>query len=194
MKNKILSKILMPIILSVFSFSCAIAPKTLKDKTLDDLYLILSDEEYEGIIACENDDELKLFVNEFWENKNAEDKERNENTFWEYSKRLEYANKKYPDKKGWGRSERKRIYLLYGEPSYIENREFVDEFISEYSVIKSAEIWYYMRPRKSVVMKSEGDEFTKGEMKFIFADMTGSGEYELIYSTEEATDIDGRLY
>ena len=194
MKSKKSRIILSLILLTIINLSCAISPKGLKEKTLDDQYLILSEKEYDEIKSCENEDKLKLLVNKFWINKKEEDAEKKENIFLEYSKRLEYANKNFPDKKGWGRSERKRIYLLYGEPAYIEKQEFVDELISRFAVIKSMEVWYYMRPRKSMIMQSGGDEFAKGEMKFIFADMTGSGEYELIYSTEEASDIDARLY
>lgn len=187
-------QILLVILTLLMIVGCAIPEKGLKEKTLDDLYLILSEEEYDKIEKCEDDDEIKNLIESFWESKKIEDVKNNDSSYFDFAQRLKVANERYPDRKGWGRSDRKRIYLMYGEPAYIEKREFVDEFITEFSVIRSLEIWYYMQPRESIIMSSGGDGFYTGEMKFMFADMIGYGEYKQIYSTEDASEMDARLY
>jgi GWxTD domain-containing protein len=180
------------ILFVTFAFSgCAIAPKSYKEKTLDDLYPILTEEEYQTFKSLESKNKMNIFLEEFW--RNVDSTSDNSEFKNEYLQRLEYANKHFPDQRGWGRSDRKRIYLIHGPPSYVDKRELTNIQIETFSTIKAIEIWYYMKPGSNNSLPSSGDDLHKGEQKFIFADMTGNGIYQILYSSEESADIDVRL-
>jgi GWxTD domain-containing protein len=81
----------------------------------------------------------------------------------DYFQRVERANQQYStmQKKGW-RTDRGRVLLTYGHPSEIER--YPNQVDS-----KPYEIWQY-------------DQIDGGVI-FIFADMTGFSDYQLIHST-----------
>jgi hypothetical protein len=62
------------------------------------------------------------------------------------------------------------------------------------ATIKSMEIWSYLVPGKEDSFASYGDDIDKGERRFIFADVVGSGIYELLFSSEDGSDIDPRFF
>ncbi|HSD62676.1 MAG TPA: GWxTD domain-containing protein, partial [Ignavibacteriaceae bacterium] len=90
----------------------------------------------------------------------------------EYFGRVEKANKLYTNiqRKGW-KTDRGRVLLLYGDPSEIERYpNQVDT--------KPYEIWHY--------------NDLEGGVIFIFADLTGFSDYQLVHSTKrgEIQDVD----
>ena len=80
----------------------------------------------------------------------------------EFIKRIKYANEHFstPFKKGYY-TDRGRIYIRYGQPDSRTRRQFEIEY-------KPYEVWEY---------------FSYGGYCFIFADLSGDGEYQLIYSS-----------
>jgi GWxTD domain-containing protein len=103
------------------------------------------------------------FLFNFW-------KARDENTSTpeneykrEYFNRVKLANEKYGamQKKGW-KSDRGRVLIVYGEPSEIER-------YPNQTDTRPYEIWTY--------------EQLEGGVIFIFADLSGFGDYRLIHST-----------
>ena len=66
------------------------------------------------------------------------------------------------DKEGW-QTDRGRVYMIYGEPSEIER------FPNETNT-KPYEIWHYNEIEGGVV--------------FIFGDITGFNDYQLLHSTK----------
>lgn len=193
MKRVLLPQIVSYFLIFVIFISCSSIPKTLKEQTLDDMYPILSEDEYNELSSLNSDKELNLYINKFWQRMDSTS-DLSPNEFRkEYEKRLKYANLHYPDRRGWGRSERKRVYLIYGPPSYIEKQEFTDIPISKFSKIKALEIWFYMTLGNNNSLPSQGDVVYRGEKKFMFADMVGSGFYKAIYSSEGSEYFDDRL-
>jgi GWxTD domain-containing protein len=160
-----------------------------KDKILNDMFPILSIEQFNDLSILNSDDERRDFIWNFW---NEIDSTGNE-TKDDYSKRLEYANQHYPDKYGWGRSDRKKIYLLYGPPLDVERNDYADIPLTVFARVKAIEIWHYGRPEKNGPIKTLFEENSSGEMKFIFADMVGSGNYQILFSSENPGDIDSRI-
>ncbi|MDP2301256.1 MAG: GWxTD domain-containing protein [Ignavibacteria bacterium] len=81
----------------------------------------------------------------------------------DYFKRAEIANSQYStfQKKGY-KTDRGRVFLLYGEPSEIER--FPNQIDS-----KPYEIWQY--------------NSLEGGVQFVFADLTGFSDYLLLHST-----------
>lgn len=188
-----ISKLLVIISTIIALSSCSLAPKTIREKMLDDIYPILSYNEYQEISSINSKEELVKSINEYWDNVDVPNGMSKDEFRAEYKKRLKYANEHYPDRKGWGRSDRKRVYLLYGPPSYIERKELTNIQLSRSTTIKSLEIWMYMSPGNNNSLPSQGDEIHFGEKKFIFADETGAGFYKALYSSEESEYFDSRL-
>lgn len=103
------------------------------------------------------------FLYKFWKEKDEIPETPGNETFMNYFSRVEQANQKYSamKKEGW-KTDRGRVYLLYGEPSEIER--FPNQLDS-----KPYEIWQYHNLEGGVI--------------FVFADLTGFSDYQLINST-----------
>jgi GWxTD domain-containing protein len=190
----------MKLLVSIFSFGLIIlilqgcstlvterTAKTYKKRVQNDMYIILTGEQNRELENLTTDDDINRFLDKFWEGKGIKAKN-------EYMKRLEYANQHFPDKYGWGRSDRKRIYITYGPPLTIDKTNFTDIPIDVITKVKSLEVWYYWHPGKGESSNILCPGETKGEMKFVFADMNGSGFYKIIDSSEDPGDIDSRIF
>ncbi len=81
----------------------------------------------------------------------------------DYLKRIEYVNNQFSvmKREGW-ETDRGRVYLIYGPPNYI------DRYPSE-PEIKPYEIWHYYE--------------LQGGVEFVFGDIIGLGDYQLLHST-----------
>ena len=94
-----------------------------------------------------------------------ENSNSNKNEFYRnYMQRIELSNQKYASmgRQGW-KTDRGRIFLLYGEPSEIERYPNQLE-------TRPYEIWQYTE--------------IEGGIYFVFADLTGFSDYTLINSTK----------
>jgi GWxTD domain-containing protein len=173
---------------------CSGVPKSFKETTLDDMYPILTDEQYLRLESTTTDEEIFQFLETFWQENDLSSNTKENEFKAEYSRRLEYANAHFPDRRGWGRSDRKRIYLIFGPPVFIERYENTNVQIGSSLPTKSIEIWLYMTPGRNSSLPSYGDDIHTGEKKFIFVDITGTGFYTILYSSEDREDIDIRMF
>ena len=71
-------------------------------------------------------------------------------------------------REGW-KSDRGRVYILYGEPDLIERKNF--ELAGG-----DSEIWHYDR--------------IEGGVLFIFYDLKGTGDLQQVYSTKRGEFVD----
>lgn len=114
----------------------------------------------------------RSFINEFWNNRDDNPATTQNEYFTEYLQRIEVADQKYGSmgKTGW-KTDRGRVYLIYGEPTEIERYPNQLE-------TKPYEIWYY--------------NSIEGGVYFVFADITGFSDYMLVHSTKrgELSDSD----
>ena len=109
-------------------------------------------------------DVKRKFLFTFWQDRaRISGMEKFANNSKEYYERTRYANDKFGNihRKGW-KTDRGRVYIMYGEPSEI------DRFPNQIDV-KPYEIWYY--------------NSLEGGVIFVFGDITGFAEYQLIHST-----------
>lgn len=108
-------------------------------------------------------DGKRQFLYNFWKGRNLIPGVSQVSASKEYYEKARYANEKFGNihRKGW-KTDRGRVYMLYGEPSEI------DRFPNQVDV-KPYEIWYY--------------NSIEGGVQFIFADLTGFSDYMLIHST-----------
>ena len=173
---------------------CAEIPRSFKERTLDDMYPILTQEQYHTLDSLTDDAEISKYLDKYWKDIDTTSGINSNDLKTEYSRRLEYANAHYPDYRGWGRSIQKKIYLLYGPPCFIDRYECTSIKLGFHSTIKSMEIWTYSTPGRNNSLPTYADDIHPGEMRFIFADIEGCGIYSILYSSENDGDIDPRMF
>jgi GWxTD domain-containing protein len=94
--------------------------KTYKKWLDEDVVYIISDEERKAFKQLSNDEERDQFIEAFWQRRDpTPDTEENEFKE-EHYRRIEYANEHFPAGiPGW-KTDRGRIYIMYGPPDEIE--------------------------------------------------------------------------
>lgn len=104
------------------------------------------------------------FMNEFWKNRDSNPSTPENEFFNSYLQRIAESNLKYSSmgKPGW-KTDRGRIYLLFGEPTEVERYPNQLE-------TRPYEIWHYNE--------------IEGGVYFVFADLTGFSDYMLVHSTK----------
>ncbi len=140
----------------------------MSEEELDDLFkkskYIATNDEIDQYEAISSEQAKREFMQKFW---NKRDQNPNDNTnryYQNYMRRIDECNAKYKagKKDGW-KTDRGRVYLKYGEPSEIER--FPNEIQT-----RPYEIWHY--------------NDLEGGVYFIFGDLTGFNDYQLLHSTK----------
>ena len=141
---------------------------SLSEEELDDIfskskYIASSDEidQYEGLSTVEA---KKEFLNQFWKKRDKNPSTPRNEFFEDYFRRIEYANQKFGTIRtsGW-MTDRGRVYVTYGPPSEIDRYPNVQN-------TKPYEIWQY--------------NDIEGGVQFIFGDLIGLSNYQLLHSTK----------
>ena len=140
----------------------------MSEEELDDLFskskYLATDSEVDKFEALSTEQAKREFMYNFWKarNENSAD-ERNEN-YLNYVNRVNESNARYSalGKKGW-KTDRGRVYIIYGEPSEIERHP-------NETNTRPYEIWKY--------------ESLEGGVYFVFGDLTGFNDYQLLHSTK----------
>ncbi len=138
------------------------------EEECDDLFeksrYIASSREIEQYKKLDSVNTKRDFLFRFWKARDLEPETEKFEFKDKYFSGIEYCNNKYStfNKKGY-KTDRGRVYLLYGEPDQ------VDMYPNETNM-KPYEIWYYNR--------------VEGGVLFIFGDLTGYNDYELLSSTK----------
>lgn len=135
------------------------------DNEFEKAVYIRTDEETKNYKSLNSLEAKRKFMYIFWTKRdNTPYTQINEYKI-NYFKRIENANKlfKEPFQEGW-KTDRGRIYMLYGEPNDIERFDYEAD-------IRSYQIWHY--------------ETIEGGTICVFAESnySGSGIYELVHST-----------
>ena len=141
---------------------------SMSEEELDDLFAkskyVASETEIDKYKRITTLDGKREFMFEFWKAKD-ENSSTPENEFYrQYIQRVELCNDRYTSmgKAGW-KTDRGRIFLLYGDPTEIERYPNQLE-------TRPYEIWQYTE--------------IEGGVYFIFDDLTGFSDYTLINSTK----------
>ncbi|MCX8010278.1 MAG: GWxTD domain-containing protein, partial [Ignavibacteria bacterium] len=124
---------------------------------------LASNEENEQWKKINTIDAKRNFLFKFWKMRDPDQLSPINEAKLEYFRRVEITNAQFSNvqRRGW-KTDRGRIYLLYGEPSEIERYpNQVDA--------KPYEIWKYNNLEGGVI--------------FVFADLTGFADYTLLHST-----------
>jgi len=140
----------------------------LSEEELDDLFqkskYIATSAEIEKYEKLNNMEGKRSFMNDFWKIRDTNPATPENEFFKDYLKRIEIANQRYSamGRTGW-KTDRGRVYLLYGEPTEVER--YPNQLES-----RPYEIWQYNE--------------IEGGVYFVFADLTGFSDYMLVHSTK----------
>jgi len=140
----------------------------MSEEELDDLFAksgyIASEAEKDRYEALTTVEAKREFMYTFWKARDENPSDDKNQYFQDYLKRIGEANAKFSagKKDGW-KSDRGRVYLVYGPPSEIERYPNQIE-------TKPYEIWKY--------------ESLEGGVVFVFGDLTGFNDYQLLHSTK----------
>src|SRR5262245_38893394 len=154
--------------------------KVYKDWLEKDVAYIITDEERKAFKKLEADDKRERFIEEFWRRRDP-DPDTDENEFREeYYERIAYANEHFASGiPGW-KTDRGRIWIMYGKPDETEthpaggtyNRESYEGGGSTSTY--PFERWFY----RYLPGVGSGIEIE-------FVDPTGSGEYRIARNPDE---------
>jgi GWxTD domain-containing protein len=140
---------------------------SMSDEELDEVFAfskyVASSAEISQWNKMEEAEAKRVFIFNFWKARDDNINTPVNEGKRDYFQRVERANQQFGtmQKKGW-RTDRGRVFITYGEPSEVERYpNQVDT--------KPYEIWQY-------------DQIDGGVI-FIFADMTGFSDYQLVHST-----------
>lgn len=154
--------------------------KAYKDWLEKDVDLIITDQERKAFKKLQTDEEREQFIEQFWRRRDP-DPDTDENEYREqYYERIAYANEHFASGiPGW-KTDRGRIYIMYGKADEVESHPAGGPYdrpsyhgggtTSTYPF----EIWFY----RYIPGVGSGVEIE-------FVDPTGSGEYRLARSPDE---------
>jgi GWxTD domain-containing protein len=141
---------------------------SMSEEELDDLFTksiyiasVPEQDKYEALTTVEAKRE---FMYTFWKARDENSSDERNQYFQDYLKRIAESNDRFTaaKKDGW-KTDRGRVYLVYGPPTEIER--YPNEIES-----KPYEIWRY--------------ESLEGGVVFVFGDITGYNDYQLLHSTK----------
>ncbi len=140
----------------------------MSEEELDDLFrkskYIATSNEVDQYESISTEQAKREFMQKFWDKRDQNPNDNINRYYQNYMRRIDECNAKYKagKKEGW-KTDRGRIYLKYGEPSEIER--FPNEIQT-----RPYEIWHY--------------NDLEGGVYFIFGDLTGFNDYQLLHSTK----------
>jgi GWxTD domain-containing protein len=154
--------------------------KVYKDWLDKDVAYIITDEERKAFKKLQTDDERERFIEEFWRRRDP-DPDTDENEFREeYYERIAYANEHFASGiPGW-KTDRGRIYIMYGKPDEKESHPSGGSYQREsyegggQTSTYPFERWFY----RYLPGVGSGVEIE-------FVDPTGSGEYRIARNPDE---------
>ena len=154
--------------------------KAYKDWLDKDVTYIITDEERKAFKKLATDDERERFIEEFWRRRDP-DPDTEENEFKEeYYERIAYANEHFSSGvPGW-KTDRGRIWIMYGKPDERETHPMGGSYERPSyegggsTTTYPFEVWFY----RYLAGVGSGVEIE-------FVDPTGSGEYRIARNPNE---------
>src|SRR5262247_1155234 len=160
--------------------------KALRKWLNEDVAYIITDEEKAAFKALKTDEEREQFIEQFWLRRDPTP-ETVENEFKEdHYARIAYANERFQSgKPGW-KTDRGRIYILYGKPTEIESHPAGGQYERPFEEGGGSTSTYPFETWRYRYIEGIGNEVI-----LEFVDPTMSGEYHL---TSNPNDKDALLH
>ncbi|MFC2165876.1 GWxTD domain-containing protein [Acidobacteriota bacterium] len=185
MKKRIAFSLLTFLVLWVLGI-CLFADKSQgqeKDKKLSEKYkkwmdeeviYIISETEKEVFQSLISDEQREKFIKSFWKRRDPSPHTPFNEFREEHYRRIEYVNKKYFEgKTGW-RTDRGRVYIMFGPPDFVETNPGGGKgFLFEAAETAEfpSEIWRYQY--------IAGLKTRMSQIEFIFVNYYNAGSYQL---------------
>ncbi len=140
----------------------------MSEEELDDFFAksryIASEPEIEKYENLNTENAKRRYLTNFWKARDEDPSDDMNHYLKDYMRRIKESNLKYKalSKEGW-QTDRGRVYLIYGLPSDIDRYPNQTE-------TRPYEIWSYYD--------------IEGGVQFIFGDITGFSDYQLLHSTK----------
>lgn len=146
----------------------------------EDVPYIITDEERKAFKALKTDEERDQFIEQFWLRRDP-DPDTPENEYKEeYYQRIQYANEKFASGiPGW-KTDRGRIYIMFGKPDELETHPAGGAYERPSwegggsTTTFPFEVWWYRYI-----------EGIGSDIEIEFVDPSGSGEYRIARSPDE---------
>ena len=148
----------------------------MSEEELDDFFeksrYIASDPEIEKYENLTAENAKRQYLSNFWKARDEDPSDDMNHYLKDYIRRIKESNLKYKalSKEGW-KTDRGRVYLIYGQPNDIDRYPNQTE-------TRPYEIWNYYD--------------IEGGVQFVFGDITGFSDYQLLHSTKRGELRDDR--
>ncbi len=148
----------------------------MSEEELDDFFAksryIATDPEIEKYENLTTENAKGKYLSNFWKARDEDPSDDMNHYLKDYIRRIKESNLKYKalSKEGW-KTDRGRVYLIYGQPSDIDRYPNQTE-------TRPYEIWNYYD--------------IEGGVQFVFGDITGFSDYQLLHSTKRGELRDDR--
>ncbi len=148
-----------------------------------DVRWIITPEEREAYLRLQDDPEREKFIEQFWERRNSSLGSTGNKFKDENYRRIAYANLRFSSagEEGW-RSDRGRIYIVYGPPDSIDAFPQGTNSGSK----EPGEFWHYRSIREAApAVREQGagtyraESVTRENVSFRFVDACHCGDYQL---------------
>ena len=135
------------------------------DEQIEYALVIATDREDKSLRRAKNEDAKREALLDFWSKRDPDPRTPINEVREEYFSRLQFARERYSNAHtpGW-ETDRGRVYLKYGMPGHVNPHHYERE-------MAPYEIWEYDN------IPGEGNAM------FVFADVSGFSEFELIHSS-----------
>jgi GWxTD domain-containing protein len=140
----------------------------MSEEEIDDLFdkskYIATSPEIDKYNALSTEEAKREFIYNFWKARDENPSDDRNEYYLGYIKRVSESNTRFSalGKQGW-KTDRGRVLIIYGEPSEIQR-------YPNQTDARPYEIWRY--------------ESIEGGVEFIFGDLTGFNDYQLLHSTK----------
>jgi len=148
----------------------------MSEEELDDFFgksrYIASVPEIEKYENLTTENAKRQYLSNFWKARDEDPSDDMNHYLKDYMRRIKESNIKYKalSKEGW-KTDRGRVYLIYGQPNDIDRYPNQTE-------TRPYEIWNYYD--------------IEGGVQFVFGDITGFSDYQLLHSTKRGELRDDR--
>jgi len=148
----------------------------MSEEELDDFFeksrYIASEPEIEKYENLTTENAKRQYLSNFWKARDEDPSDDMNHYLKDYMRRIKESNIKYKalSKEGW-KTDRGRVYLIYGQPNDIDRYPNQTE-------TRPHEIWNYYD--------------LEGGVQFVFGDITGFSDYQLLHSTKRGELRDDR--
>jgi GWxTD domain-containing protein len=126
---------------------------------------LMTDPEKKIVKGLTNLDARRKYLFDFWSGRDATPMTVKNENYEEFKDRITEADRRFTTmrREGW-KTDRGRVFCIYGAPNDINRNPVTSERVPY-------EVWTY--------------ELIEGGVEFIFADLSGYNEYQLIHSTKQ---------